>query len=270
MCPFCGSDDTKVLETRPCRGDIIRRRMCKECSRRFSTAERITAEWLQVRKRDGRVEPFRRDKLVKSIAKAASAHQLSPADVTTFVDRVVQVLHPDAPNIPIPSSELGKLVLRQLHGDALADVVRIRYAMVLLGRATDARRAWRLEDFKEWLQEEYGEPRVIQPEATPTVVIKRNGKREPFQPEKLARSIGIAAKGRGEEVDVRRLAQRVTTRVEQELRGQAVVTSQQVAAEALKVLREHDRLAYLRYASIVKRYQSVDDVWLDALGLDAR
>src|SRR5258706_15785855 len=95
-CPFCGSDSTKVKDTRPCKGDTIRKRVCTSCSKRFSTAERITAEYMQVRKRDGRSEPFTRAKIRKGILKAAAGSDLSAADLNAFIDRVVQILQPDA------------------------------------------------------------------------------------------------------------------------------------------------------------------------------
>lgn len=62
-CPSCGSNNTKVLDSRPSKGQVVRRRVCMECGHRFTTAERITAEYMRVRKRDGRVEAFNRAKL---------------------------------------------------------------------------------------------------------------------------------------------------------------------------------------------------------------
>ena len=269
-CPSCSSDDTKVLDTRACRGEVVRRRACKGCGHRFTTAERITAEYLRVRKTDGTVESFSRAKLRKGIIKAAAGQKLSPADVSVYVDRVVQILQPDAPNVPIPSSHIGTLVLQQLHNDADTDVIRIRYAMVLLGRTAVGRGFWKLRDFLGWLGEEYGEPRVAEPSVTPSTVIKRNGKRESFELEKLARGIGIAAKGRGTDAEVRNLAGKVASAVQYELRGQALVTSAQIAGETLKVLHKEDPLAYLRYASAVKTYQSIDDFWMDSFGFEER
>lgn len=268
-CPFCGSDSTKVKDTRPCRGDTIRKRVCVSCSKRFSTAERITAEYMQVRKRDGTTEPFSRAKIRNGILKAAAGSDLSPADLNAFVDRVVQILQPDAPDIPISSRDIGKLVLQQLQGSAATDVVRIRFAMVFHGRTTQTDGFRRLPDFEEWLADEYGPPRVARPESTPWVVIKRSGKVEPFQLEKLSRGVGAAAKGRGTEDQVRSIAHNVTSTVTRELRGQSLVTSQQIAAEVLKALRQLDQIAYLRYAAAVKRYRSVDDFWLDVFGLQA-
>ncbi|GAB3795569.1 hypothetical protein GCM10027605_01830 [Micromonospora zhanjiangensis] len=66
---------------------------------------------------------------------------------------------------------------------------------------------------------------------------------------------------------MRSLVLHATTQVQEALRGQALVTSQQIAAETLNVLRSLDSLVYLRYASAVKRYRSVDDFWLDAWGV---
>jgi len=225
---------------------------------------------MQVRKRDMRVEPFSRAKIREGILKAATGCDLPPADMNAFVDRVVQLLNPDSPDIPITSRDIGRIVLQQLQGSTtITDVVRIRYAMVFLGKRTQSTGFHRLSDFLGWLEAEYGPPRVIEPESTPWVVLKRSGKVEPFWTEKLIRSIDVAAEGRGTDEQVRSLALNVTSVVKDQLKGQTLVTSQQIGAEALKALRQLDPLAYLRYASAVKRYRSVDDFWLDALGLEA-
>lgn len=65
-------------------------------------------------------------------------------------------------------------------------------------------------------------------------------------------------------------AERLASEVKANLKGQAIVTSQQIAAEVLKLLiREGDMLTYLRYASAVKRYSSVQDFWIEAFGVDS-
>jgi len=63
---------------------------------------------------------------------------------------VIQILQPDAPDIPISSIDIGRLVLQQLQGSAATDVVRIRFAMVFHGRATQGGFR-RLSDFESWL-----------------------------------------------------------------------------------------------------------------------
>jgi transcriptional regulator NrdR family protein len=110
---------------------------------------------------------------------------------------------------------------------------------------------------------------VEKPSATPWIVKKRDGKEARFQRAVVPRSIGLAAKGHGSDEDVWTFADRLAVEVEDDLRGQAIVTSQQVAAEVLKLLlRERGALADLRYASAVKPYGSVEDFWLEAFALD--
>lgn len=267
-CPFCGSDATRVKDTRRCKGELVRKRVCEKCGERFSTAERITAEYLQVRKRDGRTEPFSRAKIRNGILNAAVGSELSVADVNAFVDGVVQLLNPDAPDLPVSSKDIGGLVLKQLRCNAaITDVTYIRFAMVFERKATPGGQ-WSGAEVRAWLERQYGPPRISVAPGTPSAVAKTNGKVEPFQPEKLSRSIELAA-GAGGARQGRSLALNVTSAVTRELAGQALVTSQQIAAEALKSLRVLDQASYLRYASIVKRYRSVDDFWFDLLALEA-
>lgn len=267
-CPFCGHETTKVLDTRTCRGDRIRKRRCVKCGNRFSTAERITVEYIRVRKRDGRVEPFSRSKLRLSVLRAVAGLGLTPEDIDIFVGRVLEVLQPDAPDIPVPTKEIGDLVLQQMQASvAIADVARIRYAMVFLGGTSFSRGFRGTEDFLEWLEMDYGPSRVAATAATPYLVVKRSGRLEPFDEGKLVASVAAAAKGRGTEAQTKSLGRAVNSHVIEQLCGQGLVTSQQIAAEVLKVVRKHDTITYLRYAAVVKRYQSVDDVWRDALGL---
>ena len=69
-CPFCGSEDTQVKDSRPVDdgGAIRRRRQCPACGARFTTFERVQLRELLVVKKDGRRLPFDRDKLVRSIS----------------------------------------------------------------------------------------------------------------------------------------------------------------------------------------------------------
>jgi transcriptional repressor NrdR len=62
-CPYCGSD-SRVLDSRGARDTVRRRRECQTCARRFTTYERLAPSEIRVVKRDGRTEPFNRDKLV--------------------------------------------------------------------------------------------------------------------------------------------------------------------------------------------------------------
>lgn len=266
-CPFCGSESTKVIDSRMCGGERIRKRVCGSCKRTHTTAERISAEWMKVRKRDGTVEGFVRAKITNSILAAAGSVPIAPAEVTTYVDRVIRVLQPDAPDIPVSSREIGRLVMEQLRGDPAVDVLRIRYALVFYGSRDYPAGFKDAADFVRWLDEDYGPPRVAPAAGHPTLVIKRDGRGEPFHLGKLRDAVRRAAAGRGTGAHLDRLAHRVADEVIRRLTGQAVVTSQQIGAETIHVLRGVDAIAYLRYAAVVKGYRSADDVWLDAMGL---
>jgi transcriptional repressor NrdR len=268
QCPACGHGDTKVLDSRSGSGGRSRKRICPSCGHRFNTTEQVTTDSLKVRKRDGRLEDFSRRKLVGGITKAAHLYALPPADVDAFVDRVIGMLQPGAPGMPISSTEIGELVLQALEDSrAITDVARIRYALVFLGQRGRASRTHGFEDFLQWLEDAYGPPDVEKPARTPWRVLKRQGGDEAFESDKLKRSLGIALKGLGSPDRVRELAARIAFDVGQELHGQALVTSQQIAAEVIKLLLKQDPIAYLRYASVMKRYRSAGDVWVDALVL---
>lgn len=268
LCPSCGSEATKVLDSRIDSLGRLRKRRCTDCGHPFATVERIAADDLTVRKRDGSLEDFSRAKLVRSITKAAHLYALPPADVDAFVDRVLRRLQPTAPGMPIPSTEIGQLVLQELQDSRdVTDIARIRYALVFIGQQSRYSGLPGLQEFMHWLEEAYGRPNAeILPE-TPQRVIKRDGRAEPFQLRKLQRSVEIATKGRGTGIEVREMAARVASSVGGELDGQALVTSQQIAAEVVKQLLKRDPIAYLRYASVVKRYRSTDDCWTDVLAL---
>ncbi len=69
-CPFCGFEDTKVIDSRPAEGRKRRRRECTNCGRRFTTYEDVERPLLMVLKKDGSFEPFSREKLIKGVYNA--------------------------------------------------------------------------------------------------------------------------------------------------------------------------------------------------------
>lgn len=248
---------------------VRRSRRCENCGQRFETFERISAEDYVVEKRDGTTEKFSKTKLRRSIEKAAAVHALSAADVDAFVERIISRLHPAMPGTPIPATKIARVVLQQLQdGRSTTDVARIRFAIASLGQTTRRAGFRSLPGFLDWLEDEYGPPPAKGPTGTP-VVLKRDGHVESFELDKLRDSIVLAAKGRGTDEAVRQLATTVAAETLREIRMHGVVTSQHVATEALKLLFHRDALAYLRYASDVKRYRSHEHFWTDALALEA-
>lgn len=269
-CPNCRDGETRVTETRkPDPGTVQRRRLCPACDYKFLTTERMATHELQVRKRSGELEPFKRQKIARSIIKAGSGQHLLPAVVDAFVERVVDQLAPPVDGTPIQTKEIGNLVLQSLDDNTdLTDVVRIRFAMVFLGRLGTPSSFEDARGFKVWLEANY--PHVadlVKGSVEGVIVVKRNGKREPFDINKLERSVGIAAKGRGDDAEVRRFATDVGKEVLTDLTGQAIITSQQMAASVLRELRTVDSVAFLRYASITKRYTEAADFLLETSAL---
>jgi transcriptional repressor NrdR len=270
QCSYCGSDSTKVLETRQAEsGGVHRRRQCKQCGQRFATVERINVEYLSVRKRDNRIERFQPEKIIKSIGKAASVFGIPATDTNAFIDRILDQLQPESPGLPIPSNDIGNVVLRFLQdATSVTDVARIRFAMVFLGKMSRPDGFKSAYDLQRWLADNYPALEDSDASAGPALVLKRRNQGvEPFDLKKLERSIGVAAKGRGPDGRVRSLASEIAGGVVADLTGQPIVTSQQIAAFALRRLRESDDIAYLRYAATTKPFRSVNDFWLETLAL---
>jgi transcriptional repressor NrdR len=77
LCPFCSTDSTQVIDTRPIPDGVRRRRECGGCGERFNTYERVEEPKLEVVKRDGRRERFDRQKLLRGLARAAGGRPVS-------------------------------------------------------------------------------------------------------------------------------------------------------------------------------------------------
>jgi transcriptional repressor NrdR len=127
-CPWCGADDDRVVDSRPADGGsaIRRRRACAACGRRFSTYERVERVGLMVRKRDGTVEPFDREKVANGIAKATKNRPVSIGEVDELVDRVEGRLRRKGPEVS--SDQVGIAVLQQLR--KVDEVAYLRFASV--------------------------------------------------------------------------------------------------------------------------------------------
>ena len=77
-CPYCGHDETRVTDSRTSEDGVRRRRECLECSARFTTYERLVAPaQVMVIKKDGRREPFSREKILRGIVTACQKRRIS-------------------------------------------------------------------------------------------------------------------------------------------------------------------------------------------------
>lgn len=128
-CPFCQHLDNKVLDSRmtPDSDSIRRRRECTECEKRFTTYERIELFDISVVKRDGRREPFSREKLLKGIVRACEKRPVKREQMDAIVDLVEANLR-KSDKEEVKSRKLGELVMAELI--KLDDVAYVRFASV--------------------------------------------------------------------------------------------------------------------------------------------
>ncbi|MBN9027546.1 transcriptional regulator NrdR [Kaistia sp. MMO-174] len=128
-CPYCGSDDTQVKDSRPSEDNtsIRRRRVCADCGGRFTTFERIQLRELIVIKKSGRRVPFDRDKLMRSVQVALRKRPVDPERVERMVNGVVRQLESSGES-EINAEQIGVYVMEALKG--LDDVAYVRFASV--------------------------------------------------------------------------------------------------------------------------------------------
>ena len=128
-CPFCGSEDTQVKDSRPTedRAAIRRRRLCPNCAARFTTFERVQLRELTVVKKNGQREPFDRDKLARSIQVSLRKRPVEPERVERVINSIVRQLESSG-ETDIPSDMIGELVMEALA--ALDQVAYVRFASV--------------------------------------------------------------------------------------------------------------------------------------------
>ncbi|MBF9195146.1 transcriptional regulator NrdR [Microvirga terrestris] len=128
-CPYCGSLDTQVKDSRPTddSSSIRRRRICPDCGGRFTTFERVQLRELTVLKRSGRRVPFDRDKLQQSVDVALRKRSVDPERVERMINGIVRQLESMSDG-EVPSETVGELVMEGLKG--LDDVAYVRFASV--------------------------------------------------------------------------------------------------------------------------------------------
>ena len=126
-CPFCGSSDSRVIDTRSAEGGIRRRRECQECHRRFTTYERVAPLRLMVAKRDGRREPFDRGKIVEGIQIACAKRPVPTEAIEELVSGIESELYHRGSR-EVSSREIGEMVMHNLR--KLEEVAYIRFATI--------------------------------------------------------------------------------------------------------------------------------------------
>ena len=130
-CPFCSTHDTSVLESRTVdEGDAIRRRReCGKCGKRFSTFEKVKGNFLWVIKKDGRREPFDKEKIKRGILRAVLKRPVSINQVEDVVDDIErEMLRREESEVG--SRVIGNAILKRLK--KLDKVAWLRFASVYL------------------------------------------------------------------------------------------------------------------------------------------
>ena len=128
-CPFCGKENTRVIDSRPADDglSIRRRRQCDECSKRFTTYEKVEAIPLVVIKKDNNREPYDRTKIEAGVFRSCHKRPISVAQITALVDEVENAVF-SMEEKEIPSFKIGEIVMDKLKN--LDPVAYVRFASV--------------------------------------------------------------------------------------------------------------------------------------------
>ena len=128
-CPFCGSDDTRVIDSRPADDNtsIRRRRMCDGCKKRFTTYEKVETIPLVVIKKDNSREQYDRAKITAGVLRACHKRPVSIKQINELVDEVETEIF-NREEKEIPTSVIGVIVMDKLKD--LEAVAYVRFASV--------------------------------------------------------------------------------------------------------------------------------------------
>lgn len=127
-CPYCGSSDNRVSDSRPVEetNSIRRRRICDECNKRFTTFEKVESTHMIIKKDDTR-EQYERSKIESGVLRACYKRPVSAAQIQNLVDEVEkEVIYQEVNEIP--SSKVGEMVMEKLQ--VLDPVAYVRFASV--------------------------------------------------------------------------------------------------------------------------------------------
>jgi transcriptional repressor NrdR len=146
-CPYCQHDDSRVVDTRKVGSAVRRRRECLECEQRFTTYERLAPISLFVVKRDGRREPFKREKLAQGVQLACAKRPVSQEVIETLVGQVESDLYAMG-KAEIESNVIGAMVMDELR--TLDDVAYVRFASVYRRFEDVEALAEEISEFRRW------------------------------------------------------------------------------------------------------------------------
>lgn len=128
-CPWCQEEASKVIDSRDSGGGeaIRRRRECLDCGRRYTTYERVEEAPLKVVKKDGRRQPFAREKLFSCVELSCQKLPLETIRLEALVDRIVSEVQEEHER-EVPSSFIGERIMAHLRD--LHPIAYVRYASI--------------------------------------------------------------------------------------------------------------------------------------------
>ncbi|MBO5489301.1 MAG: transcriptional repressor NrdR [Eubacterium sp.] len=128
-CPFCGEENTKVIDSRPAddNSSIRRRRKCEKCEKRFTTYEKLETIPLVVIKKDDIREPYDRSKIEKGVFRSCTKRPISVSQINELVDSVENAVF-NLGEKEVPSSKIGEILMDKLQD--LDQVAYVRFASV--------------------------------------------------------------------------------------------------------------------------------------------
>lgn len=128
-CPFCGHENTRVIDSRPAEenNSIRRRRACDECGKRFTTYEKVETIPLIIIKKDNNRETYDRSKIEAGVLRACHKRPISASQITNLINDVETEIF-NLEEKEIPSQVIGELVMNKLKN--LEAVAYVRFASV--------------------------------------------------------------------------------------------------------------------------------------------
>ena len=128
-CPFCGSDDTRVIDSRPADDNtsIRRRRLCDDCGKRFTTYEKVETIPLIIIKKDNNREQYDRSKVEAGVLRACHKRPISATQINQLIDEVENDIF-NREEKEISSTMIGEIVMEKIK--RLDSVAYVRFASV--------------------------------------------------------------------------------------------------------------------------------------------